>query len=84
MPEAVIIEAGSHALLERWDGQADEPLFVDGDGDAFQVLLSYMRFGKLTLPQQDEGLCERVLLQAEYLGMDALLADALLLDERAE
>lgn len=63
------------SCFQRWDGHADEPLFVDGDGDAFQVLLSYMRFGKLTLPRQDEGLCERVLLQAEYLGMDALLSD---------
>mmetsp|Transcript_2121 Transcript_2121/g.6373 ORF Transcript_2121/g.6373 Transcript_2121/m.6373 type:complete len:437 (-) Transcript_2121:57-1367(-) len=59
------------ALLARWDDDAE--LFVDGDADAFQPLLSYMRFGKLTLPQ-DQGLAERVLLQAEYLGMDGLLA----------
>ena len=63
------------ALLARWDENTDEPLFIDGDADAFQPLLSYMRFGTLTMPAHDEGLCTRVLLQAEYLGMDSLLAE---------
>ena len=63
------------ALLARWDENTDEPLFIDGDADAFQPLLSYMRFGTLTMPQADEGCCTRVLLQAEYLGMDTLLAE---------
>lgn len=61
------------ALLARWDEHTEEALFIDGDADAFQPLLSYMRFGKLTLPEHDIGLCERVLLQAEYLGMDTML-----------
>jgi len=34
-----------------------------------------MRSGVLLLPQHDERLCARVLLQAEYLGMEALLAE---------
>ena len=63
------------SLLMRWDEQVDEPLFIDADADAFQVLLSYMRVGTLTLPKHDEGLCVRALLHAEYLGMDALLTD---------
>ena len=61
------------SLLARWDEDTDEPLFIDSDADAFQVLLSYMRLGALTLPQHDEALCARVLLQAEYLGMESLL-----------
>ena len=40
------------SLLSRWDDSADEPLFIDADADAFQVLLSYMRIGTLTLPQK--------------------------------
>ena len=62
------------ALLARWDENADEPIFIDADSDAVKVLLSYMRLGALTLPEHDKELCARVLLTAEYLGMDALLA----------
>ena len=43
------------SLLTRWDGDSDEPLFIDCDADAFQVLLSYMRIGTLMLPQHDEA-----------------------------
>ena len=63
------------ALLTRWDDDGDEPLFIDCDADAFQILLSYMRIGALTLPQHDEALCIRVLLHAEYLGLEALLEE---------
>ena len=63
------------ALLTRWDDDGDEPLFIDCDADAFQILLSYMRLGALTLPQHDEALCIRVLLHAEYLGLESLLEE---------
>ena len=65
------------SLLARWDenNAADEPLFIDADADAFQILLSYMRVGKLTLPKNDDGLCARVLLHADMLGMDNLLSE---------
>ena len=43
---------------------ASEPLFVDCDANAFEILL-YMRIGVLTPPQADEALCIRVLMQAE-------------------
>lgn len=63
------------ALLTRWDASNDnEPLFIDADVDAFQPLLSYMRLGTVKLAQQDEDLSVRILLLAEYLGMDALLS----------
>ena len=63
------------ALLARWDESAEGPIFIDADADAFQVLLSYMRTGTLMLPEQDEALCARALLHAEYLGMEALLRE---------
>lgn len=55
----------------RGNGDDDE-VFVDQDPEPFRALLSYMRLGKieaseLTLP---------VLLQAQYFGMDRLLAAA--------
>ena len=62
------------SLLSRWDDDSAEPLFVDADADAFQVLLSYMRVGTVLLPRNDESLCARVLLLAEYLGMEQMLA----------
>ena len=39
------------SLLTRWDDASDEPLFIDCDANAFEILLSYMRIGVLTLPQ---------------------------------
>lgn len=61
------------SLLTRWDEHNEQPLFIDADADAFQELLSFMRSGTLMLPKDNERLCCRVLLQAEYFGMDALL-----------
>ena len=63
------------SLLTRWDDDSDEPLFVDCDANAFDILLSYMRIGVLTLPQNDEALCIRVLMHAEYLGLESLLEE---------
>ncbi len=64
------------SLLTRWDDASDaEPLFIDCDANAFEVLLSYMRIGVLTLPQNDEALCIRVLMHAEYLGLESLLEE---------
>ena len=63
------------SLLTRWDDASDEMLFVDCDANAFEILLSYMRIGVLTLPQADEALCIRVLMQAESLGLESLLEE---------
>ena len=63
------------SLLTRWDDASDEPLFIDCDANAFEILLSYMRIGVLTLPQHDEALCIRVLMHAEYLGLESLLEE---------
>ena len=48
------------SLLTRWDDNGDEELFLDCDANAFEILLSYMRIGALTLPQHDEALCIRL------------------------
>ena len=63
------------SLLARWDEETDDALFIDCDADAFGVLLSHMRIASnLILPDDDHKLCARVLLLAEYLGMQGLLA----------
>lgn len=50
-----------------------EHIFVDQDPKPFGILLAYMRSGRLNLPQKDPQLCEAVLLQAEFLGMEIFL-----------
>ena len=60
--------------LSRWES-GDEPLFLDADADAFQVVLSCMRTSCTILPEKDPALCKRVLLLAEFLGIDNLLAE---------
>jgi hypothetical protein len=63
------------SLLSRWDEDAEEPVFIDCDADAFGVLLSHMRIASnIILPKDEEELGARVLLLAEYLGMESLLA----------
>lgn len=55
-------------------GAPDEELFLDRDPDVFRVLLSFMRSGKAcVLPQGDQALFSRVLLDAEFLGIDSLI-----------
>ena len=60
------------ALLARWD--EDQEIFIDCDADAFGVLLSHMRIASNLILPDDHKLCARVLLLAEYLGMEDLLA----------
>ena len=62
------------SLLARWDEGTDEDLFIDCDADAFAVLLSHMRIASNLILPKDEDLAARVLLLADYLRMDGLLA----------
>ena len=57
-----------------WSGtdEADEEIFLDRDADSFRVLLSCMRHRAALLPEE-KLLCTRVLLEAQYLGVDWLL-----------
>jgi len=54
----------------EWDSDSEsEPLFVDQDPAAFAVLLDFMREGFIKAFQ----LTEKVLVQAEFFGIDDLL-----------
>ena len=63
----------------EWSGSSDErgddPIFIDRDPDAFKHLLSCMRNHCILLPEADMDLCKRVLLEAEFFGVDWLLRD---------
>lgn len=58
---------------EEWAGGAAGEIFLDLDADCFRVLLSCMRRRSALLPAADLDLCARVLLDAQYLGIDFLL-----------
>ena len=57
---------------DRWASSSEDECFLDGDPEPFAILLSYMRRGHLDLP---ESLAQRVLLEAEFLGVDSLLVE---------
>ena len=62
---------------DSWSGSLDpeSPLFLDLDPDCFRILLSCMRRNLVLLPEKDADLCTRALLDAEFLGIDWLLAE---------
>lgn len=64
----------SRKFSSDWSGsdEVDEEIFLDRDADSFRVLLSCMRHRAALLPE-DKLLCSRVLLEAQYLGVDWLL-----------
>ena len=55
---------------DRWASSSEDECFLDGDPEPFAILL--MRRGHLDLP---ESLAQRVLLEAEFLGVDSLLVE---------
>ena len=57
---------------DRWASSSEDECFLDGDPEPFAILLSYMRRGHLDLP---DSLAQRVLLEAEFLGVDSLLVE---------
>ena len=61
------------ALFSRWDDDHDKDseIFLDRDPDAFRVILSCMRHRRAVLPE-DKDLFSRVLLDAQFLGLDWL------------
>ena len=68
------------ALFSRWDAEGyddDEEVFLDLDPDVFRVLLSCMRHKKALLPEGNADLFRRILLDAEYLGIEWLLNDVM-------
>ena len=74
-PHATALQTG--LLLTRLSladqSDAEDEIFLDRDADSFRVLLSCMRHRTALLPEGDPLLCARVLLEAQYLGVDWLL-----------
>ena len=54
-------------------GVPSEGCFLDRDADSFRVLLSFMRCGHVSVLPRDPALFSRVLLDAEYFGIDSLI-----------
>ena len=65
----------SRLYSDSWCDDGDEPQFLDRDPDAFRVLLSCMRTRSIILPENNLELCARVLLEAEFLGVEWLLQE---------
>lgn len=53
---------------------SDDDYFLDRDPATFALLLTYMRSGVVELPEHDESLARRVLLEAQFLGVDGFLS----------
>ena len=56
---------------DNWS--SDDDYFLDRDPATFTLLLTYMRTGVVELPEHDESLARRVLLEAQFLGIDGFL-----------
>ena len=73
---ASTLTSNSHyfaALLSGdWSESGDEELYIDQDPAAFKVLLDYMRSGMIKVAEVNE----KVLLLAEFLGMERLVSAA--------
>ena len=65
----------SRLFSDSWCDDGDGPQFLDRDPDAFRVLLSCMRTRSIILSEKDPELCARVLLEAEFLGVEWLLQE---------
>ena len=62
-------------LSSEWKAAAspDSTIFLDRDAEPFKVLLSFMRSGKPRMPNDPEAFAA-IMHEAEYLGVDALIA----------
>ena len=62
-------------LNDRWEESKPDEIFLDRDADAFKVLLSCMRNHTVLLPQSDADLFARVMLEANFFGVDWLVRE---------
>lgn len=63
-------------LSARWtndESDKKDVLFVDQDPSAFEALLTYMRSGIVHLPRQDDFMAKKILILAEFLGVNGFL-----------
>ena len=59
-------------LSDRWAAD-DGDLFLDRSPEPFAFILDYMRNHYLELPEDNAPLARRILLEAEFLGVDSIL-----------
>ena len=53
------------AQFSRWDEmEGEREVFLDRDGDAFAIVLSFLRSGVVALPEHDLGLSARAIAEA--------------------
>lgn len=62
---------GSDATSD--DDSDQDVIFVDQDPTAFETLLTYMRLGVVHLHKHDEFLSKKILMLAEFLGINGFL-----------
>mmetsp|Transcript_23592 Transcript_23592/g.35081 ORF Transcript_23592/g.35081 Transcript_23592/m.35081 type:complete len:308 (-) Transcript_23592:40-963(-) len=55
------------------EGAKEEIVFIDKDPESFQYILNYMREGYIDLPKDNLALTKRIILQAQYFGLDDIL-----------
>ena len=60
-------------LSPRWCAEPPEEIFLDRDPEPFKILLTYMRTGLLELPKDNQSLARRVMVEAEFLGMQSFI-----------
>ena len=60
-------------LSPRWCAEPPEELFLDRDPEPFKILLTYMRTGLLELSKDDPSMARRVMVEAEFLGMQSCI-----------
>ena len=60
-------------LSPRWCAEPPEELFLDRDPEPFKILLAYMRTGLLELSKDNQSLARRVMVEAEFLGMQGFI-----------
>ena len=60
-------------LSPRWCAEPPEEIFLDRDPEPFKILLTYMRTGLLELSKDNQSLARRVMVEAEFLGMQGFI-----------
>lgn len=63
----------SAKFSSEWAQDTGGELFLDRDAEPFEILLSCMRSRTVALLPHDERMFKRVLLEAEYFGVDFVL-----------
>ena len=60
-------------LSPRWCAEPPDEIFLDRDPEPFAILLTYMRTGLLELSKDNQSLARRVMVEAEFLGMQGFI-----------